>query len=93
MLLRSIKTKFEVDFKDNLESIKRHLMALESETTLAHRREMHCFVAESRAGMVNSMARCSNVETDQVRNIHPYFDVNTRTESSHVSRYMSGWHR
>lgn len=90
MLLRSIKTKFEIDFKNNLESIKSHLMALESETTLAHRREMHCFAAEARAGMVNSIARCASVETEQVRNIHPYFDVNTRTERSYVSRYMSG---
>lgn len=60
MLLRSFKSRFETDFKDDLGSIKRHLIVLESETTLAHRMEMHTFMDESRLKLVDGA--CKDVE-------------------------------
>lgn len=72
MLWRSLKTKFETDFKNNLDSIKKHLAALESETTLAHRKEMHLFAAESRAGLAND-GRDVNNDTEEVRSTFRIF--------------------
>lgn len=50
--------------------MKKHVVALENETTLAHRREMHLFVAEARDGSGNNVAEKTNTDTEMVSTLH-----------------------
>ena len=46
MAFRCFTTNFETEYRKHLVSIKRHLSSLEQETTLAHRLEIHSWLAQ-----------------------------------------------
>lgn len=76
---------------------------LESETTLAHRMEMHSFAAESRAGLARSTGESSKIDTKEVSALLSHLDLRAMfyistlpsvcTDHHFKSESSNGWHQ
>lgn len=63
MLLLAFRSNFQLDFKGDLGSIKRHLASLKDETTLAHRSQVHSLVMATQNALPGTNANKNDLYT------------------------------